>query len=63
MRKDEKSGKMCVGGGSAGRSFRGNGRFLKKAPQKLYTAAAGLYGGYDTEGDFLMGLCADVVHL
>ena len=32
------------GDGSADFLFRGYGRFLKKAPQKLWTAAAGLWG-------------------
>ena len=32
--------------GSAEVEERGNGRFLKKAPQKLHTVVAGLWGWY-----------------
>jgi hypothetical protein len=33
----------------------GNGRFLKKAPQKLLDCAAGFCSGYDIEGEFFDG--------
>ena len=42
----------------AGVAFRGYGRFLKKAPQKLYTAAAGLWGGYGFVEKGFQGDCA-----